>query len=56
MSDNEYPYKYKSPYRPLWLGFHSALGQDYRMIDGWTFATRTPIPEEKIVSLELEEG
>ena len=54
MNNDEYIYEYKSPYRPLWLGFHCALEQDYRMIDDRTFATKKPVPEEKIISLELE--
>ena len=47
-------YIYKSPYRPLWLGFASALGQEYRRIDNRTFAIKEPLSAKKIENLELE--
>ena len=48
-------YTYKSPLRPLWVGFGKAIGQEYTGVDKNTFSTKTPLSKETLAKLELEE-
>jgi hypothetical protein len=47
-------YIYKSPYRPLWIGFGSAIGQAYRQVEDRIFEVEKELTADQVNRLELE--
>ncbi len=47
-------YIYKSPNRPLWIGFGSAIGQAYVQTADRVFEVDAPLTERQVDSLELK--
>lgn len=47
-------YRYRSPFRPLWMGFGSAIGQEYTSINERTFSVKKRLTDEQVKQFELE--